>query len=120
MVTAFFLLLAYTQYIPVTSIFAERSIAILLPLYWLYVGGALASALIGVVVWKYEASPYDYDLGVKWWLTILASIMFIAFAHVLPIRRSQYVGYTFLMGIGVYVLALGIIQIIDKVRKFGR
>jgi hypothetical protein len=96
--------------------------------YWLYVGVATCSALLGIAVYKYGFPTENYHRAGPWWASISVGLATVLLLGSMPIwMRSSTtrnllneIAHVLLMGTGVYVLAQGITELIDKVRKLGR
>ena len=88
---------------------------------WLYVCCSVATALIGMAVWKH-GFPYSYLQAGSWWASIIAGLLVVLFIHSFPIFGALrgMILYAILTGIGVGTLSQGILDLIDKARKIGR
>lgn len=125
-VTLLLLYLGYREKPIATSPLTTWSVGTL-EVYWMYMGAAICSALIGIIIYKYGFPTQNYHRAGPWWASISVGLSTILLLGSMPVwlrsgvtrNISNGIMYVFLIGAGVYVLAQGIIELLGKVRKVG-
>ena len=98
---------------------ADGSFTFLPPAFWLYLAVAMFLALFATTIWKYGLSEGYPSLlegngWTSWWMSILVGTIMIVFISPLPFvfpdRPVTIATWTLVLCIGVYLVALGLIE----------
>lgn len=114
--------LAYVQKQSVHGNLLEVSDIPLPASYWLFIGTAFLFALLGIVIWKYGFPPYDYRMIGTWWGSLLVGLIALSLPTFVRSKGGLFdmIAHNGATGVGVYMLAQGLVEVTDKVRTIGK